>query len=44
MAVMLFGFVRVGSVVKMRVRDFDDENRNAEPPTLPQSIRNSAYG
>lgn len=28
-AVMLFGFVRVGAVVKMRVRDFDDEGSDA---------------
>jgi site-specific recombinase XerD len=28
-AVMLFGFVRVGAVVKMRVRDFEDEGKDA---------------
>lgn len=28
-AVMLFGFVRVGAVVKMRVRDFDDAGHEA---------------
>lgn len=28
-ATMLFGFVRVGAVVKMRVRDFQDEGRDA---------------
>jgi site-specific recombinase XerD len=28
-AVMLFGFVRVGAVVKMTVRDFEDEGENA---------------
>jgi integrase/recombinase XerD len=27
---MLFGFVRVGAVVKMRVRDFEDEGSDAE--------------
>lgn len=29
LAVMLFGFVRVGAVVKMRVRDFEDEGADA---------------
>lgn len=28
-AVMLFGFVRVGAVVQMRVHDFEDEGENA---------------
>jgi len=29
LAVMLFGFVRVGAVVKMRLRDFEDESADA---------------
>jgi hypothetical protein len=32
-AVMLFGFVRVGAAVKMRVRDFEDEGKDAGHPT-----------
>jgi integrase len=29
LAVMLFGFARVGAVVRMRVRDFEDSSREA---------------
>jgi integrase len=48
-AVMLFGFVRVGAVVKMRVRDFDDAGAHArrcttrcKPAKLGQTAAASA--